>query len=66
MFEGRTRSEMVGLFLALLELVRNRRVRVAQDKVEGLITVSLRDEPEDQGHAAPETTAEADQAMPPA
>jgi hypothetical protein len=41
-------------------------VRVAQDKVEGLITVSLRDEPEDQGQAAPETTAEADQAMPPA
>lgn len=56
MFEGRTRSEMVGLFLALLELVRNRRVRVAQDRVEGLITVSLRDEPEGQGPGEPESS----------
>lgn len=30
-FEGRTRAEMVGLFLALLELVRQHRVRVRQD-----------------------------------
>ena len=29
-FEGRTRSECIGLFLALLELVRQRRVRVEQ------------------------------------
>lgn len=41
-FQGRTRSEMVGLFLALLELVRNRRVLVRQDKVEGQILLSLR------------------------
>jgi len=46
MFAGRSRSEMVGLFLALLELVRSRRVRVAQDKVEGSIVVMLRDDPD--------------------
>ncbi len=43
-FEGRTRSEMIGLFLALLELVRRRRVSVAQDDAGG-ITVGVR-EPE--------------------
>ena len=43
-FTGRTRSEAVGLFLALLELVRNRKVRVRQDKVEGSIWLSARDE----------------------
>ena len=64
MFEGRTRGEMVGLFLALLELVRNRRVRVAQDKVEGLITVSLRDEPEDPGQGSAEASPAADEATP--
>ncbi len=62
MFEGRTRSEMVGLFLALLELVRNRRVRVAQDRVEGLITVSLRDEPEGQAPEPGESTSSTDAA----
>lgn len=46
MFAGRSRSEMVGLFLALLELVRSRRVRVAQDKIEGSIVVMLRDDPD--------------------
>jgi len=44
MLAGRSRSEMVGLFLALLELIRNRRVRVAQDKVEGAIYVRLQEE----------------------
>lgn len=40
-FEGRTRGEMLGLFLALLELVRNRRVRVSQEGEE--IVVALRE-----------------------
>jgi segregation and condensation protein A len=31
-FVGRTRAEMIGLFLALLELIRQRRVRVTQDR----------------------------------
>jgi segregation and condensation protein A len=42
--KGRTRSEMVGLFLALLELVRNRRVGVRQDKVDGGIYLRMRSE----------------------
>jgi segregation and condensation protein A len=46
MFVGRTRPEMVGLFLALLELIRNRRVRVLQDKIDGVINVHLREEAE--------------------
>ncbi len=45
-FEGRRRAEMIGLFLAMLELVRQRRLRVRQD--EGNILVSLREQsPED-------------------
>lgn len=42
-FEGRTRSEMVGLFLALLELMRQQRVRVQQDDVFSTIHVHLLD-----------------------
>jgi segregation and condensation protein A len=46
-FVGRkTRSEMIGLFLATLELVRQRRVRVVQDKVGGEIRLELRGENE--------------------
>ena len=41
-FEGRTlRSEIVGLFLALLELVRQKKVRATQDANFGRITVGL-------------------------
>ena len=44
MFEGRSsRSEMVGLFLALLELVRQWRVKVVQDKPGEAIQIDLRD-----------------------
>ena len=42
-FEGRTKSEMIGLFLALLELIRQRRVRVEQDGPFGTIYVHLLD-----------------------
>jgi segregation and condensation protein A len=42
-FEGRTRSEMVGLFLALLELIRQRRVRIQQEKQFETIVVTLID-----------------------
>lgn len=46
-FVGRkTRSEMIGLFLATLELVRQRKVRVVQDKVAGEIRLELRGESE--------------------
>jgi len=42
-FEGRTRSEMIGLFLALLELIRQARVRVDQSQTLGKIMVHLLD-----------------------
>jgi segregation and condensation protein A len=53
LFAQKTRSEMVGMFLALLELVRNRKVRVRQDhtpegRVEGAIYISAREEETDQ------------------
>ncbi len=40
-FEGRTHSERIGLFLAMLELVRQGRVRVSQDCLEDPIEVTL-------------------------
>ena len=45
-FEGRNRSEMIGLFLALLELVRQRRVRVTQPAREEEIVMRLTSERE--------------------
>jgi chromatin segregation and condensation protein Rec8/ScpA/Scc1 (kleisin family) len=46
LFKGRKRHEMIGLFLALLELVRKRRVALRQDKTDGGIYLGLRpDEP---------------------
>ena len=48
-FVGRSsRSEMIGLFLATLELVRQRRVRVIQDTIAGQIRLELRSEQERQ------------------
>lgn len=43
-FEGRTHSERIGLFLALLELVRQGRIRVAQDELDDPIEVTLTQE----------------------
>lgn len=40
-FGGRTRPEMIGLFLALLELLRQRRVRAVQDRALGPIRLHL-------------------------
>jgi segregation and condensation protein A len=46
LFTGRTRSEMLGLFLAVLELVRRRSISVQQDADNGSIVIALRpDEP---------------------
>jgi segregation and condensation protein A len=42
-FEGRSKSEMIGLFLALLELIRQKRVRAEQDRPFGAIFVHLLD-----------------------
>lgn len=40
-FEGRSHSERIGLFLALLELVRQGRVQVRQDNLDDAIDVTL-------------------------
>jgi len=40
-FAGRTRAEMIGLFLALLELIRRRCVRASQDHMFGPILIHL-------------------------
>lgn len=40
-FVNRTKSEMVGLFLALLELMRQQRVKVSQEHSAGAIHVTL-------------------------
>ena len=44
-FEGReSRSELVGLFLAMLELVRQRALSVLQERIGGQIQLQLRDQ----------------------
>lgn len=43
-FHGKTRAQMVGLFLALLVLVRDRRVNVRQDLVDGAIYLAVGDD----------------------
>ena len=48
-FEGRTRSEMIGLFLALLELMRLQKVTAAQDRAFGEIHVCLNPDPPQDG-----------------
>lgn len=45
-FEGRSRVQMIGLFLATLELVRVRRLLVKQDKINGEIVLELNDDPD--------------------
>lgn len=53
-FAGRTRSEMIGLFLAMLELVRQRKVLVRQDPEQQQIMLCIRessDEGSDNGDA---------------
>ncbi len=42
-FTGRTRAEMIGLFLAMLELIRRRCIRVSQDRLFGPILIHLLD-----------------------
>ena len=67
-FEGRTeRVEIVGLFLALLELVRRRRVLVVQDRNFGQIQLRLNPDPpkmdtEDETRSVPEAPARPDEA----
>jgi segregation and condensation protein A len=50
-FRGKSRAQMVGLFLALLTLVRDRRVAVRQDRIEAAIYLELAPTPQE-----PQTT----------
>lgn len=43
LFAGRTKSQLIGLFLALLELIRQKRVRAVQGKEFGPIELQLLD-----------------------
>jgi segregation and condensation protein A len=58
LFSGRPRGEIVGLFIALLELVRQNRIRVQQDDLERQIVVNLRDPDEPAPGAGPEAQVE--------
>ncbi len=54
-FAGRTKSEMIGLFLAMLELVKQRRIAVRQDSTKGSgssIFLGLAAEPTEDPQAA--------------
>jgi len=51
-FSGRTRSEAIGLFLAMLELIRQRQIIVHQESIHGTIGLRLRDEADDAAEAA--------------
>lgn len=42
-FSGRSKAEMIGLFLALLELIRAQRIRVTQDRPFAAIWIQLLD-----------------------
>ena len=52
-FTGRSRGEVIGLFLATLELVRQRRVLVRQDDLLGEIVLELNADPEEANLPAP-------------
>ncbi len=55
-FSGRTRSQMIGLFLAVLELVRRREVAVTQPAAGGPIRVAIRTADEAPRTGAPGAT----------
>lgn len=54
---GRKRGEMIGLFLATLELVRQRKVRVVQDRVHDDILLEAREQHAEPGEQATRQTA---------
>ncbi|MFG0251964.1 MAG: segregation and condensation protein A [Phycisphaerales bacterium JB038] len=59
LFAGRTRAEMIGLFLALLDLVKDRRVLVRQDN-DAQLVLELNVDPEtDEGAPSESSDAEA-------
>jgi len=58
-FEGRKHGEMIGLFLATLELVRQRRLSVRQAEAGGEIHLALRDAAEAEAEIEAESDAPA-------
>lgn len=50
-FTGRTRAEMVGLFIALLELVRQRRIRVLQERINDDIAMQIAESSDEESAA---------------
>jgi segregation and condensation protein A len=58
LFEGASRLDIVGLFLAMLELTRQRKIEVQQDPDSGIITLEAR-EPDDLDHFDDEKSEEA-------
>jgi len=40
-FSGKTRGEAIGMFLAMLELAREQKVGIRQDKINGTIEIEL-------------------------
>ena len=57
-FTGRTRSEMIGLFLAMLELVKQRRIAVRQDSTKTSIFLGLAADDPQAAAASAEQSAE--------
>jgi segregation and condensation protein A len=57
LFSGRSRGEMLGLFLATLELVRRRAVAVKQDAPGGEIVLELRPAEDQLAPAPPDTSS---------
>lgn len=51
-FKSRSRSECIGLFLAMLELIRQRQIVVMQDAIDTPITIKLRDADHDTAERA--------------
>jgi segregation and condensation protein A len=61
LFTGRSRGEMIGLFLATLELVKRRAIKLRQEVPGGEITIGLREpEAEPAPEAAPPAPADAE------
>jgi segregation and condensation protein A len=64
LFEGHNRGQILGLFLAMLELIRQKRIRVLQEQTFGAIVLKLRD-PEESPVEANAPNGEADAAATP-
>lgn len=56
-FEGRPPAQMIGLFLAVLELTRQRRIEVAQDRPDEDIVIRRRPDDEGESEGADEASA---------